>query len=163
MTQIENIMNWGLGVGAIFSMAIKKFSYAYLIFTVLLAWNIMSDFVSGKIVAATTSPIKLLYLFFSILLFFSTMYLTIITFKNSDLFESDLEGDLPFYIQTSNILILLVFFVISSSTNLVRALEDMLPNCGDILLLLCVFLFTYILGVMTINISIIVNKKVTDG
>ena len=43
------------------------------------------------------------------------MYLTMITFKNSDLFESDMEGDLPFYIQTSNMLILLVFFIISTS------------------------------------------------
>lgn len=162
MSRVENIMNWGLGVGAIFSMAIKKFSYAYLLFTVLLAWNILSNFVSGKNVAAF-SPVKLLYLFFSILLFFSTMYLTIITFKHSKLFNNDLEGDLPFYMQTSNLIILVVFFIISSSTNLSRALEDMLPNCGDLILLLAVFLFTYILGVMTINISIIVNKKMTDG
>ena len=162
MTQVENIMNWGLGVGAIFSMAIKKYSYAYLLFTVLLAWNILSNFVSGKNVAAF-SPVKLLYLFFSILLFFSTMYLTVITFKNSDLFSSDIDGDLPFYVQTSNLIILVVFFIISTSTNLSRALEDMLPNCGDLILLLSIFLFTYILGVMTINISIIVNKKITDG
>ena len=162
MSQVENIMNWGLGVGAIFSMAIKKFSYAYLLFTVLLAWNILSNFVSGKNVAAF-SPVKLLYLFFSIILFFSTMYLTIITFNNSDLFNKTMDGDLPFYIQTSNLLIVFVFFVISTSTNLSRALEDMLPNCGDIMLLITIFLFTYIIGVMTINISIIVNKKVTDG
>jgi len=162
MSRIENIMNWGLGVGAIFSMAIRKFSYAYMLFTILLAWNIMSNFVSGKNVAAF-SPVKLCYLFFSILLFFSTMYLTIITFKNTDLFESNMEGDLPFYIQTSNMLILLVFFIISTSTNLSRALEDMLPNCGDVILLLTIFLFTYLLGVMTINIGIISSKKVTDG
>ena len=162
MSQVENIMNWGLGVGAIFSMAIKKFSYAYLLFTILLAWNILSNFVSGRNVAAF-SPTKLMYLVFSILLFFCTMYLTIITFNNSDLFNKTMDGDLPFYIQTSNLLIVLVFFVISTSTNLSRALEDMLPNCGDIMLLITIFLFTYIIGVMTINISIIVNKKVTDG
>ena len=155
-------MNWGLGVGAIFSMAIRKFSYAYLLFTVLLAWNIMSNFVSGKNVAGF-SPVKLCYLFFSILLFFSTMYLTIMTFKNAALFETNMEGDLPFYIQTSNMLILLVFFIISTNTNLSRALEEMLPNCGDIILLLTIFLFTYLLGIMTINIGIITSKKVTDG
>ena len=155
-------MNWGLGVGAIFSMAIRKFSYAYLLFTVLLAWNIMSNFVSGKNVAGF-SPVKLCYLFFSILLFFSTMYLTIMTFKNANVFETNMEGDLPFYIQTSNMLILLVFFVISMNTNLSRALEEMLPNCGDIILLLTIFLFTYLLGIMVINIGIITSKKVTDG
>ena len=74
-----------------------------------------------------------------------------------------MDGDLPFYIQTSNLLIVFVFFVISTSANLSRALEDMLPNCGDIMLLITIFLFTYIIGVMTINISIIINKKVTDG
>ena len=162
MSRIENIMNWGLGVGAIFSMAIRKFSYAYLLFTVLLAWNIMSNFVSGKNVAGF-SPVKLCYLFFSILLFFSTMYLTIMTFKNANVFETNMEGDLPFYIQTSNMLILLVFFVISMNTNLSRALEEMLPNCGDIILLLTIFLFTYLLGIMVINIGIITSKKVTDG
>lgn len=162
MSQVENIMNWGLGVGAIFSMAIKKFSYAYLLFTILLAWNILSNFVSGKNVSAF-SPTKLMYLVFSILLFFCTMYLTIITFNNSSLFNKSMDGDLPFYIQTSNLLIVFVFFVISTSANLSRALEDMLPNCGDIMLLITIFLFTYIIGVMTINISIIVNKKVTDG
>ena len=85
------------------------------------------------------------------------------TFKNAALFETNMEGDLPFYIQTSNMLILLVFFIISTNTNLSRALEEMLPNCGDIILLLTIFLFTYLLGIMTINIGIITSKKVTDG
>ena len=42
-----------------------------------------------------------------------------------------------------------------------KSLNDMLPNCGDLILLLTIFLFTYLLSVMVINISIIVNKKVT--
>ena len=162
MSDVDNMMNWGMGVGAIFSMMIQKYAYAYTIFTILLGWTILKDFVSGKGTSAFT-PVKLAYLFFSVLLFFSTMYLVVLVFKNEDLFNNDIQGDLPFYIKTSNLLILFVFFIISMGDSLVKSLEDLLPNCGDIILLLSLFLFTYLLGVMIINISIIINKKVTDG
>ena len=100
---IDQMLNIGLGVGAIFSMAIKKYSYSYVIFTFLLGWNIMSNFVSGSGTTGMT-PTKMAYLFFSIILFFSTFYLTILTFKKSKLFDTDLNsGDLPFYVKTSNI------------------------------------------------------------
>jgi hypothetical protein len=39
----------------------------------------------------------------------------------------------------------------------------MLENCGDLVLILTLFLFTYLLGVMIVNISIIANSKLTDG
>ena len=157
------MLNIGLGVGAIFAMSIKKYSYSYVIFTFLLGWNIMSNFVSGS---GTTgmSPTKISYLFFSIILFFSTLYLTMITFKKSELFDRDVgSGDLPFYVKTSNLLILLVFFIVSLNAKIVKQLEDLMPNCGDAVMLLSLFLFTYLLGVMIVNISIIVNKKITDG
>jgi hypothetical protein len=162
MSNIDNMMNWGMGVGAIFSMMIQKYAYAYTIFTILLGWNILRDFVSGKGTSAFT-PVKLAYLFFSVILFFSTLYLVVLVFKHETLFDNDIQGDLPFYIKTSNLLILFVFFIISLGDTLVKGLEDILPNCGDVILLLSLFLFTYLLGVMIINISIIINKKVTDG
>ena len=68
-----------------------------------------------------------------------------------------------FYIQTSNMLILLVFFIVSLNAKIIKQLEDLMPNCGDAVMLLSLFLFTYLLGVMIVNISIIVNKKITDG
>jgi|TARA_X000000368_G_scaffold417042_1_gene412374 hypothetical protein len=160
---IDQMLNIGLGVGAIFAMSIKKYSYSYVIFTFLLGWNIMSNFVSGS---GTTgmSPTKISYLFFSIILFFSTLYLTMITFKKSELFDRDVgSGDLPFYVKTSNLLILLVFFIVSLNAKIIKQLEDLMPNCGDAVMLLSLFLFTYLLGVMIVNISIIVNKKITDG
>ena len=160
---IDQMLNIGLGVGAIFAMSIKKYSYSYVIFTFLLGWNIMQNFVSGSGTIGMT-PIKMAYLFFSIILFFSTLYLTMLTFKKSELFDRDIgSGDLPFYVKTSNLLILFVFFIISLNSQLVKQLEDLLPNCGDTVMLLSLFLFTYLLGVMIVNISIIVNKKITDG
>ena len=162
MSNVDNMMNWGMGVGAIFAMMIQKYGYSYMIFTILLGWNILKDFVSGK-GASAFSPVKLAYLFFSIILFFSTLYLVVLVFKNELLFDNDIQGDLPFYIKTSNLLILFVFFIISLGDSLSKGLEEMLPNCGDVILLLALFLFTYLLGIMVINISIIINKKVTDG
>ena len=157
------MLNIGLGVGAIFAMSIKKYSYSYVIFTFLLGWNIMSNFVSGSGTTGMT-PTKISYLFFSIILFFSTLYLTMITFKKSELFDRNVgSGDLPFYVKTSNLLILLVFFIVSLNAKIVKQLEDLMPNCGDAVMLLSLFLFTYLLGVMIVNISIIVNKKITDG
>jgi hypothetical protein len=160
---IDQMLNIGLGVGAIFAMGIKKYSYSYVIFTFLLGWNIMSNFVSGSGTTGIT-PTKMAYLFFSIILFFSTLYLTMITFKNNELFDRDVgSGDLPFYVKTSNLLILLVFFIVSLNSNIVKQLEDLMPNCGDSVMLLSLFLFTYLLGIMIVNISIIINKKITDG
>ena len=66
---IDQMLNIGLGVGAIFAMGIKKYSYSYVIFTFLLGWNIMSNFVSGSGTTGIT-PTKMAYLFFSIILFF---------------------------------------------------------------------------------------------
>ena len=87
-----------------------------------------------------------------------------ITFKNNELFDRDVgSGDLPFYVKTSNLLILLVFFIVSLNSNIVKQLEDLMPNCGDSVMLLSLFLFTYLLGIMIVNISIIINKKITDG
>jgi len=160
---IDQMLNIGLAVGAIFAMSIKKYSYSYVIFTFLLGWNIMSNFVSGSGTTGMT-PTKIAYLFFSIILFFSTLYLTILTFKKSELFNTDLNsGDLPFYVKTSNLLILFVFFIISLNPQIIKQLEDLIPKCGDAVMLLSLFLFTYLLGVMIVNISIIVNKKLTDG
>ena len=123
----------------------------------------MSNFVSGSGTTGMT-PTKIAYLFFSIILFFSTLYLTILTFKKSELFNTDLNsGDLPFYVKTSNLLILFVFFIISLNPQIIKQLEDLIPKCGDAVMLLSLFLFTYLLGVMIVNISIIVNKKLTDG
>ena len=45
---INQILNFGLGFGAIFSMAIQKFTMAYMLFSVLLGWVILSNFVSGS-------------------------------------------------------------------------------------------------------------------
>ena len=108
-----------------------------MIFTILLGWNILKDFVSGK-GASAFSPVKLAYLFFSIILFFSTLYLVVLVFKNELLFDNDIR-DLPFYIKTSNLLILFVFFIISLGDSLSKGLEEMLPNCGDVILLLVYF------------------------
>lgn len=160
--KVNVMMNWGLAVGAIFAMAVQKFSYSYIIFTVLLGWNIMTSFVSGKSDNGIT-PVKILYLFFNILLFFTTLYLTTVSIKHSDNFDKDNGGDLSFYIKTSNLLILFVFMIISLNDTILTSLEEMLPNCGNTVMLLSVFLFTYLLGVMVVNISIILNKKVTDG
>tara|TARA_B100000795_G_scaffold11746_1_gene8118 strand:- start:88 stop:579 length:492 start_codon:yes stop_codon:yes gene_type:complete len=163
MGDVDKMMNWGMGIGALFAMAIQKFTFAYVIFTFLLGWTILSNFVTGdpnKSINAT----DMLYLFFNIILFFSTLYLTVISLKNKKLFDGAIDsGDLPFYIKTSNLLILFIFLFISLNKQIVRQLEDMLPNCGNVVMLLSIFLFTYLLGVMVVNISIIINKKITDG
>lgn len=162
MTKVDNIINFGFGIGALFALAIQKYNYSYVMFSVLLGWNILSNFVSGDSII-DFSPMKTAYLIFSIILFFVTLYLTILTFRKQYVFERGIAGELPFYIRTSNFLILFVFFVISMNDRIKKSLNDMLPNCGDLILLLTIFLFTYLLSVMVINISIIVNKKVTDG
>jgi len=163
MSNVDKMMNWGMGVGALFAMAIQKFTYAYVIFTFLMGWTILSNFVTGDGTKGI-GTIDMLYLFFNIILFFTTLYLTVISFKNKGLFDGNTgSGDLPFYLKTSNLLILFIFLFISLNKQIVKQLEDMLPNCGNIVMLLSIFLFTYLLGVMVINISIIVNKKITDG
>jgi len=156
MGEVDKMMNWGMGIGALFAMAIQKFTFAYVIFTFLLGWTILSNFVTGD-PNKTINTIDMLYLFFNIILFFSTLYLTVISLKNKKLFDGAIDsGDLPFYIKTSNLLILFIFLFISLNKQIVRQLEDMLPNCGNVVMLLSIFLFTYLLGVMVVNISIIV-------
>ena len=163
MSNVDKMMNWGLGVGAIFAMTIQKYTYAYVIFTVLMGWTILSNFVQGDD-AKGIGMVEMLYLFFNIILFFTTLYLTVISFKNEGLFDGNVgSGDLPFYLKASNLLILFIFLFISLNKQIVKQLEDMLPNCGNVVMLLSIFLFTYLLGVMVVNISIIVNKKITDG
>jgi len=163
MTSVDKMMNWGLGIGALFAMAIEKNTYAYVIFTFLMGWTILSNFVGGD-GANGIGKVEMLYLFFNIILFFTTLYLTVVSFKNKGLFDGNVgSGDLPFYVKTSNLLILFIFLFISLNKQIVKQLEEMLPNCGNIVMLLSIFLFTYLLGVMVINISIIINKKITDG
>jgi len=163
MSNVDKMMNWGLGIGAIFAMAIQKYTYSYVIFTVLMGWTILSNFVQGD-GKPGIGTIEILYLFFNIILFFTTLYLTVISFKNKGLFDNNVgSGDLPFYLKTSNLLILFIFLFISLNNKIVKQLEEILPHCGNIVMLLSIFLFTYLLGVMVVNISIIVNKKITDG
>lgn len=162
MSYVNDIMNWGMGVGAVFAMAIRKFNHAYIIFAILMVWNLMRNFVSGEGVS-DFSGIKLVYLFFYLILFFSTMYLITITVKHADIFSNEMVGDLGFYLNTTNVLILFIFFMSSNADALSKALDDMLENCGDLVLILTLFLFTYLLGVMIVNISIIANSKLTDG
>ena len=163
MSDVNKMLNWGLGIGALFAMAIQKFTYAYVIFTFLMGWIIISNFVTGD-GSSGIGTIEMLYLFFNIILFFTTLYLTVVSFNNKELFDGNVgSGDLPFYLQTSNLLILFIFLFISLNKQIVKNLEEMLPQCGNIVMLLSIFLFTYLLGVMVVNISIIVNKKITDG
>ena len=53
--------------------------------------------------------------------------------------------------------------MVSGGKELEKQMESMFPNCGNLILMLVLFLFTYLLGIMVVNISIIVGKKVTDG
>ena len=162
MSYVNDIMNWGMGVGAVFAMAIRKFTHAYTIFAVLMAWNLMRNFISGEGIQ-DFSGFKLVYLFFYVILFFSTIYLITITFKHAEGFSKEMVGDLGFYLNSTNALILFIFFLSSNSDNVSKALDDMLENCGDLVLILTLFLFTYLLGVMIVNMSIITNSKMTDG
>jgi len=156
------ILNYGLGIGAIFAMAIQKFTYAYILFSVLLAWIILSNFVSGD-GAKNINPMDIAFLGFSSILFFTVIYLVFLTVKFKSAFENSSIGDLKFYLQSTNALIVFVFLLISGSKNLEKQLEETFPNCGNLILMLTLFLFTYLLGIMVVNISIIVNKKMTDG
>jgi len=159
---INQILNFGLGFGAIFAMAIQKFTYAYMLFSVLLGWVILSNFVSGE--SSNNFDItKLAFLGFSSILFFTVVYLVILTMKFKSTFENNAVGDLEFYLKSTNALIVFVFLLISGGSDLEKQLEGMFPNCGSLILMLVLFLFTYLLGIMVVNISIIVNKKVTDG
>ena len=161
---MDQIFNFGLGIGAIFAMAIKKYANAYMLFSVLLGWVILSNFVRGDKTNEKFDLSKIANLLFSTILFFTVIYLTILTKKNTFIFEENKNaGDLEFYLKATNALIVFVFILISGGKNIESQLEEMFPNCGNIILLLTLFLFTYLLGIMVINISIIVNKKITDG
>jgi hypothetical protein len=159
---IDKILNFGLGFGAIFAMAIQKFTYAYTLFSVLLGWVILSNFVSGES-SDNFDITKLAFLGFTAILFFTVLYLVTLTIKFKTIFENNAVGELEFYLKSSNALIVFVFLLISGGSDLEKQLEDMFPNCGNLILMLTLFLFTYLLGIMVVNISIIVNKKVTDG
>lgn len=158
---INQILNFGLGFGAIFAMAIQKFTYAYMLFSVLLGWVILSNFVSGE--STKFDVIKLAFLGFSAILFFTVVYLVILTMKYKSTFENSAIGDLEFYLKSTNALVVFVFLLISGGSDLEKQMEEMFPNCGNLILMLTLFLFTYLLGIMIVNISIIVSKKVTDG
>jgi hypothetical protein len=156
------ILNFGLGFGAIFAMAIQKFTYAYMIFSVLLGWVILSNFVSGES-SNNFDLMKLASLGFSTILFFTVIYLVILTTKYTSIFENNAIGDLEFYLKSTNALIVFVFLLISGGSDLEKQLEEIFPDCGNLILMLTLFLFTYLLGIMVVNISIIVTKKITDG
>jgi len=156
------ILTFGLGFGAIFAMAIQKFTYAYMIFSVLLGWVILSNFVSGES-SNNFDLMKLASLGFSTILFFTVIYLVILTTKYTSIFENNAIGDLEFYLKSTNALIVFVFLLISGGSDLEKQLEEIFPDCGNLILMLTLFLFTYLLGIMVVNISIIVTKKITDG
>ena len=156
------ILNFGLGFGAIFAMAIQKFTYAYMLFSVLLGWVILSNFVSGES-SNNFDLMKLAFLGFSTILFFTVVYLVVLTTKYKSIFENNTIGDLEFYLKSTNALIVFVFLLISGGSDLEKQLEEMFPDCGNLILMLTLFLFTYLLGIMVVNISIIVTKKITDG
>jgi hypothetical protein len=158
------MLNYGLGIGAIFGMAVKKYTYAYMLFAALLGWNILSKFVGGGQGAASSFDLsRILTLLFSIILFLTVFYLVKLTINHRYIFENQVIGDLEFYFKSTNALVVLVFLLIAGGSNIEKQLEDMFPQCGNLILLLSLFLFTYLLGIMVINISIIVNKKITDG
>lgn len=162
MSSITNYLTYSVIAAAAVALSIRKYKYSYSLFAFIVGWNILTNFVSGdkKIMFST---VKLPFIVFSIILFFCIIYLTIITFNNIELFEKSLSGDLEFYLNTSNILILTVVVLITSNESLSKSLESILPTCGPLILMLIVFLFIYLLAVMIVNIGIITNKKLTDG
>ena len=70
---INQILNYGLGIGAIFALIIQKYSNAYILFAVLLAWTILQNFVSGED-STDMSFSKLFFLGFTIILFFFILF-----------------------------------------------------------------------------------------
>tara|TARA_B100000795_G_scaffold253967_1_gene224502 strand:- start:3389 stop:3871 length:483 start_codon:yes stop_codon:yes gene_type:complete len=158
---INQILNFGLGIGAIFAMALQKHVVAYILFSVLLGWVILSNFVGGE--SGSFDFSKIAFLGFSSILFFTVVYLVMLTKKHSFIFENAPPGDLEFYLKSTNTLIVFVFLIINGASSLEKQMESMFPNCGNLILMLVLFLFTYLLGIMVVNISIIVNKKITDG
>ena len=159
---INQILNFGLGFGAIFSMAIQKFTMAYMLFSVLLGWVILSNFVSGS-GTQNFNIMQMAFLGFSTILLFTVLYLVSLTMKYKYTFENNAVGDLEFYLKSTNALIVFVFLLINGGSDLEKQMESMFPNCGNLILMLVLFLFTYLLGIMVVNISIIVSKKMTDG
>jgi len=157
-----DMLNYGLGIGAIFAMAVKKYTNAYMLFAALLGWTILSNFVGPS--SNEKFDISQIATFaFSAILFLTVVYLVKLTINHKDIFENQVIGDLEFYFKSTNILVVFIFLLISGGEQVKTQLEEMFPNCGNLILLLVLFLFTYLLGIMTINISIIVNKKITDG
>ena len=98
---MDQILNFGLGIGAIFAMAIKKYANAYMLFAVLLGWVILSNFVRGDKTNEKFNLSKIANLLFSTILFFTVVYLVILTKKNTFIFEeSKFAGDLEFYLKS---------------------------------------------------------------
>lgn len=168
---INQILNYGLGIGAIFALIIQKYSNAYILFAVLLAWTILQNFVSGED-STDMSFSKLFFLGFTIILFFLVFYLVSITIKHKDVFSpcaankpcpSKNASELSFYMKSTNLLIVFVFLMLTNTGKLENQFEDMFPKCGNLIIMLILFLFTYLLGVLIVNVSIIINQKLTDG
>jgi len=119
MTSTTNYLNYSIIAAAFIAMVIRKYNYSYMFFSFLIGWNILTNFVSGDIKNSITNA-KLPYIIFSIILFFTLLYLTVITVKNADLFDKSLGGDLEFYLNTSNILVLFVTILIISNEELTK-------------------------------------------
>ena len=143
-------------------MSIRKYNYSYSLFAFIVGWNLLTNFVSGD-KQIMLSNAKLPYIIFSIILFLCIIYLTVITFKNLDLFKKNISGDLEFYLNTSNVIILAVVVLVTANESLTKSLEKVLPTCGPLIMMLFVFLFIYLLAVMIVNVYIITSRKLTDG
>lgn len=163
---VDQILNFGLGIGAIFAMALQKYKNAYMLFAALLAWVILSNFVRGDASNRKESfnLLTIATLVFSFILFITVSYLVLLTINNGYIFENQkTTGDLDFYLKATNALIVFIFLLISGNSDISKQLEDMFPQCGSLILILTLFLFTYLLGIMVININMVVNNKMTDG
>ena len=68
---INQILNFGLAIGAIFAMALQKYAAAYTLFSVLLGWVILSNFVGGE--SGSFDLPKIAFLGFSTILFFTVV------------------------------------------------------------------------------------------
>ena len=139
MTSTTNYLNYSIIAVAFIAMVIRKYNYSYM-FSFLIGWNILTNFVSGDIKNSVTNA-KLPYIIFSIILFFAKDYLTVITVKNADLFDKSLGGDLEFYLNTSNILVLFVTILIISNEQLTKYLEIVMPQCGSNFITFYIFIY----------------------
>ena len=140
MSSISNYLTYSVIAAAAVAMLIRKYNYSYSLFAFIVGWNILTKFVSGDKKFAF-SNVKLSFTVFSVILFFCIIYLTSITFNNMELFEKSLSGDLASKYLT---LILIVIVLIISNESLTKSLESILPTCGSLILMLCVFIYLLI-------------------